>query len=100
MKYMKTLSEILNRISAEGYFEEVKISGDDIFIKDKKYTSDEIEIVKVYRFEGESNPDDMSALYLMDSKDGNKGILIDAYGTYSNPCFDRILKKIKLDNLN
>jgi len=40
----------------------------------------------------------MSALYLFESKDGNKGILIDAYGTYSNPCIDRMLKKIKLDN--
>ncbi|HRE39750.1 MAG TPA: phosphoribosylpyrophosphate synthetase [Ignavibacteria bacterium] len=95
---MKTLSEVLNKISEEGFTNEIEISGDDILLSGKTYNTDEIEIVKVYRFEGESNPDDMSALYLFESKDGNKGILIDAYGTYSNPCIDRMLKKIKLDN--
>lgn len=44
---------------------------------------EEFEIKEVYRFEGMSDPDDNSVLYAIESNQGIKGVLVDAYGTYA-----------------
>ena len=46
---------------------------------------EEFEIVEFYRFEGMSNPDDSSVVYAIQSPTGLKGVLVDAYGVYSDP---------------
>jgi len=51
------------------------------------YDPEEISVVNFYRFEGVSNPDDMSIIYALETIDGRKGVLIDAYGLYAD---DRI----------
>ena len=38
-----------------------------------------------YRFEGMSDSDDMSIVYAIESRDGTRGTLIDAFGVYSDP---------------
>ena len=43
-----------------------------------------------YRFEGESNPDDMSILYAIEANDGISGTISSAYGTYADADTDRI----------
>ena len=50
----------------------------------KSYAPDEITIVDFYRFEGESNPDDMAILYAIEANDGVKGTISSAYGTYGD----------------
>ncbi len=47
------------------------------------YTTDLL-ITEVYRFESMSDPSDNSVVYAIESKDGIKGLLVDAYGTYSD----------------
>lgn len=51
-------------------------------------------IEEYHRFEGESNPDDMSVVYAVRTKHGLKGTFIDAYGTYSNPHIENFLKNV------
>jgi hypothetical protein len=46
----------------------------------KKYKASDVKIVNFYRFEGNSNPDDMSVMYAIETSDGLKGTLTDAYG--------------------
>lgn len=46
----------------------------------KKYTQDEVTIVEEYRYEGMSDPSDMSILYILETKDGKKGTILMAYG--------------------
>jgi len=50
----------------------------------KSYAPDEVTIVDFYRFEGESNPDDMSILYAIEANDGVRGTISSAYGTYGD----------------
>ena len=57
---------------------------------------DEVTVVEYHRFEGESNPDDMSVVYALESRDGLRGIIIDAYGTYADPVVGEFLEKVKL----
>ena len=55
---------------------------------------DEFEIVEFYRFEGMSNPDDSSVVYAIQSQTGLKGILVDAYGVYSDPLKTEMISKL------
>ena len=56
---------------------------------------DDFEIDKVYRFEGESNPDDEAVLYAISSpKFGVKGVLVNAYGIYSDAASHALVKKL------
>ncbi len=82
---MTTLSQVTENLRSKGFNEDFEMT-------DKGFTAkktgivlppDKVKIRKVYRFEGESNPGDMSVLYAMETDEGVKGILIDAYGTYA-----------------
>jgi hypothetical protein len=81
---MNTLSQILNKFSAKGYDHEFRWTPEGFVFNDKTYQPEDLMIVKTYRFEGESNPSDMSILYLIKANDGLIGYSLDAYGVYSN----------------
>jgi hypothetical protein len=58
-------------------------------------TADEFEINEFYRFEGVTNPSDMSIVYAVESKKHNlKGILVNAFGTYANTSSSAIDAKL------
>jgi hypothetical protein len=50
----------------------------------KTYKPGELEILRVIRFEGDSNPSDMEILYILKTEDGLIGYSLDAYGAYSS----------------
>lgn len=52
--------------------------------KGKFYNPEDLKIIKTFRFEGDSNPDDSSIIYLIEANDGLIGYSMDAYGAYSN----------------
>ncbi len=56
-----------------------------------------MEVVEFYRFEGASNPDDNSILYAIETSDGLKGLLVDAYGAYSGNIPRDIVNKLRID---
>ena len=53
-----------------------------------------------YRFEGKSNPDDNSVLYAISADTGQKGILVDAYGMYSEYMTPELAEKLKLRHVS
>lgn len=66
--------------------------------KGKVYQPEELEILKVFRFEGASDPSDTSILYVIRAHDGMTGYSLDAYGVYSNHDdeggYDNFIRKI------
>ena len=57
----------------------------------------EFEIVEHYRFEENTNPSDSSVIYAIQSKNGNmKGVLVNAYGTYSDAVDDVMIQKLSV----
>jgi len=62
----------------------------------RTFKADELTIVEHYRFEGASDPDDMSVVYAIESDAGPKGIVADAFGVYANPALGRFLEKVKI----
>ena len=52
--------------------------------KGKVYQPEDLKIIKVYRFEGDSDPGDENVIYLLEANDGLQGYSMDAYGMYTS----------------
>jgi hypothetical protein len=80
--YLKTLVEVHTKLLADGYKEEFTVA--DNILKalstGKQYTPAEVSIVNFFRFEGQTDPADSSIMYALETNDGTKGTLVDAYG--------------------
>lgn len=59
---------------------------------------EEFEIKEVYRFEGMSNPEDNSVVYAIKSRNGVKGVLVDAYGVYAEALTLEMANKLRSTN--
>ena len=82
---MKTLSECMLKLQNEGFVHDFNVREGQLFSPaGKGYNPEEIKIVNFYRFEGISDPGDNSILYAIETNDGTKGMLTDAYGPYAN----------------
>jgi hypothetical protein len=82
---MLTLSEIFEKIRIKGWDTEFKWTSAGFTAgTGKYYQPTEMEIIKVFRFEGESDPAENSILYIIEAFDGMTGYSLDMYGAYSN----------------
>ncbi len=102
MEPMATLSQVMEKLKNKGITNEIKLNDYNEIVdsNDNKIQAENLTIIKTYRFEGDSNPADNTALYLTKDKDENLAYIIDSYGAYSDhlgPKFDEFLKSIKVD---
>lgn len=97
---LKSLSACLAKMISLGYTEDFKAEDDGLraLRSDKLYRPDDVTIVNFYRFEGASNPDDMSIMYAIETNDGTKGTLVDAYGTYASPEVNQFILEVEKIN--
>lgn len=88
----------LQRLESKGFLMQFAVADSKLrcLQTGKSYDPSEISVVNFYRFEGISDPDDMSIIYAIKTSDGQKGTMIDAFGIYSNAgvgqFFDKIIK--------
>jgi len=95
--YLKTMVECHKKMMEDGYKEDFSMDEDELkcLSTDKKYTANDISIVNFFRFEGQNDPDDNSIMYVIETKDGKKGTLIDAYGTYADADLSNFIKAVE-----
>ena len=67
---------------------------------EKVYAPDEITIVKEHRYEGMSNPSDMSLLNVLKTKNGEKGTFLQAYGPSSEGEVASFFNEIPEENIS
>ena len=95
----RSLVSVENRLKKEGFTQDFNVVDSRLSTigtdSNKTYAADEVTIVDFYRFEGESNPDDMSILYAIEAADGVKGTISTAYGTYADGDTDDFLKQVE-----
>jgi hypothetical protein len=94
---MITLSERINLAIKHGYSENFKMVGRGLSSGDEKtiYTPEDITISNFYRFEGYSDPMDNSILYIIETNDGKKGTLVDAYGAYADAKVSNFIREVE-----
>ena len=61
----------------------------------EKLRPDDFEIVDVFRYEGNSDPADEAAVYAIQPKSNQKGILVTGYGASSDLMSEELLSKLK-----
>lgn len=83
---MSTLTSVMERLRQKGFDNEFRWTEAGFTAsKGCVYQPADLEIIKVYRFEENTDPGDMCVLYLIRVKEGGlTGYSLDAYGTYSN----------------
>jgi hypothetical protein len=94
---MKTLSECLNEAVDNGYTENFRLENGRLMTEDSKvsYGHAEVAIPNFYRYEGYSDPQDNSILYLIETTDGTRGTLVDSYGVDSDASVSNFVQKIR-----
>jgi hypothetical protein len=99
MQSYDTLVEALDDLKKKGYTLDFNLANDRLFCRDKdlQLSPQEFHIVDVFRFEGMSDPDDNTVLYTIESKHGQKGTLISAYGIYADEMSGEMVEKLKID---
>jgi hypothetical protein len=84
----RSLVNVENKLRKDGFTQDFNVVDGRLHTmsndSSKTYAADEVTIVDFYRFEGESNPDDMSILYAIEANDGVRGTISSAYGTYAD----------------
>ncbi len=97
-EYYGTLSETINGLKKAGYTVDFNIPEEYMVYNQAGLilSPDDFEIDKVFRFEGETNPDDQSILFAISStKSGMKGLLVNGYGISSDEIFNNVIEKLK-----
>lgn len=91
-----TLSEQVAEAILDGYSENFSVSVKGLLLGDRKtnYQAHQIKISNFYRFEGCTDPQDQSILYLIDTDDGKRGTLVDAYGVYADELISSFMKDV------
>ena len=94
----RSLVNVENELTKDGFTQDFNVVDGRLLTigndSNKSYAPDEVTIVDFYRFEGESNPDDMSILYAIEANDGVRGTISSAYGVYADTDTDDFLKQV------
>ncbi len=99
MKTFETLSEAIQDLKVRGYENDFNLHPEWIECPplNLKFKATEFHVDEIYRFEGATDPDDSSVLLAIQSSTGVKGILVDAYGAYSNSISQEMVRALKID---
>jgi hypothetical protein len=91
-----TLARAIDDLTRSGFIEHFGVSGNDLrsFDSGRKFTAEQVVIREYHRFEGVSDPDDMSIVYAIEGRGGVRGTLVDAYGVYSDPTVSAFLHDV------
>ncbi|WP_268846535.1 hypothetical protein [Flavobacterium aestivum] len=78
MYHYSTVSEALEDLKEKGFTYDFNLNEADIVKNPDKY-----EIVHIYRYEGDSSPDDEAVVYGIKSSSGEKGVYVAGFAANS-----------------
>ena len=103
MESYDTVVAALNGLKSRGYTTNFNIAFDKIMCSETNacLNPNEFEIVEVYRFEGNSDPDDQDVVYAVESVNGKmKGVITSAYGLYADSVSTEMIRKLSIQHKN
>jgi len=90
-----SVSKALDDLNEKGFTYDFNLHEEDIAKSPDKY-----EIVHVYRYEGDSNPDDAAMVFGIKSKSGKKGVFVTGFAANSVSEAAQALIKLNIHNRN
>lgn len=87
----------IEELKKEGYEDHLQFNKNEIVnhTNKKNYGLNDIKHVEEFRFEGLTNPSDMSLLFAVEFKDNHKGTITAAYGSDGNADLFDFMEKAK-----
>ena len=100
MEYAKSEKEYIKEYQQKGYTHNFRAQDNVLIDLETKtnYAPESIFIKKEFRFEGMSNPSDMSILYIIETNDGAKGTVLANYSPSSDTLMAEFFKEIPKSN--
>lgn len=97
MKSYESIVDALNDLRKRGYEADFEPQNNCLYCRelDMRLNEEEFHIDEVYRFEGNSNPDDNAVLFALTSPTGVKGTIVDGYGSSNDKLSFEIARKLK-----
>jgi hypothetical protein len=94
----RTLAGVLDDLARRGFTEHFRVVGDTIRSapSGRTFRPEDLTIRDYVRFEGISDPDDMSIVYVIEGRDGTRGTLVDAFGVYASPAVGAALAQVPI----
>ncbi|MBC7948234.1 MAG: hypothetical protein H7Y42_10175 [Chitinophagaceae bacterium] len=92
-----TVTEAVNGLKKRSFTMDFNLSENCLICNNNTYKLEDFEIVEVYRFEGNSDPADEAAVYAVEGKDGEKGVLVTGYGASAEGMSAEMAKKLQIN---
>ena len=89
-----TVSQAVDDLKQRGYTLDFNLKGNCLECQEQSFNPKDFEITEFHRFEGNSDPGDEAVVYAIESHNGLKGVLVNAFGVYSEPISDDMIKKL------
>jgi hypothetical protein len=91
-----TLAGVMDDLSRRGFTEHFMLRNGRLRTESTAATfaAEQLAISEYYRFEGVSDPDDMAILYAIETRDGIRGTLTDAFGVYADPLVGAFIRAV------
>lgn len=89
-----TVSQAVDDLKKRGYTLDFNLKGSCLECQGQNFNPQDFEITEFHRFEGNSDPGDEAVVYAIESHNGLKGVLVNAFGVYSEPFSDDMIKKL------
>lgn len=90
-----TLSKAVDDLCAKGYTDELELGVEGLFNGDRQLDPTKFTIDSFHRFEGPSDPGDMSIVYAISSEAlGLKGLLVGSYGPEAEMRIQRMVNPL------
>ena len=95
-----SLSVAIEDLQNKGFTEDFNLIAEGIESKSLKrqWKAGDLNVVKFYRFEGISDPGDNTILYLIETNDTRKGLLVDVYGADQGEISPEMIKKLTMNH--
>jgi len=93
-----TVTQAITDLQQRGYTADFNIADDHLHCPglDLQLYPQHFQVREFYRFEGDTDPGDESVIYAIESDQGVKGVLVSAYGAYSEPLSDELMQKLNM----
>jgi hypothetical protein len=92
-----TLSEAIELLKKRGFTHNFRVSKEGELIESGNTTYEpvEVKLVEFHRFEGTSDPGDMSIVYALETSTGEKGTVVDSFGVDGSETISDFMNKVE-----
>jgi hypothetical protein len=94
---VNTLTNCINKLCSNGYNHVMKVNSKGLHVRatHKTYTAYDVKLIGTFQFDGQSIPENKIILYVLETFDGVKGILMDTNVSFKTESIAKFIKKVE-----